>query len=118
MNTSEKEQVKNGQLVAKTIIQQIKATDFWALGSWGAKNYVFYREGEQGKYGYILGGIQFDVNGAKCKRGTKVIIFLMGDDTYKVRIVRVYNSELTEIKTVDNVYCDELMSTIDEIIER
>jgi hypothetical protein len=107
----------NSQEIAKTIIQQIKATDYWALGAWGYHNPVALREGQE-KYGYILGGIQFDVKAKKLPRGGKVIVYLMGNDTYTVRIVRIHGTKVNEIKLVDNVYCDDLMRIIDQIIER
>jgi hypothetical protein len=103
--------------IAQTIISQIKSTDFWALGSWGAKNYVSLPEGRR-DFGYVLGGLQFDVSGRKIQRGGKVIVYLMGNDTYTVRVIKVFGSKITEVKTVQEVYCDGLMETIDNIIER
>jgi hypothetical protein len=106
----------NTQEIAKTIIQQIKATDYWALGAWGYRNPVALREGQE-KHGYILGGIQFDVSGKKLPRGGKVLVYLMGDDTYTVRVVRIHGTKVNEIKLVEQVYCDDLMRIIDQIIE-
>jgi hypothetical protein len=31
--------------IGKTILSQIKAIDFWALGAWGAKDLVLMRDG-------------------------------------------------------------------------
>lgn len=106
------------KFIAKTIIDQIKATDFWALGAWGARNYVSLPEGQKDGFGYVVGGLQFDVSGRKLQRGGKVIVYLMGNDTYTVRVIKVIGSKITEVKTVKEVYCDGLMETINNIIER
>lgn len=108
---------ENSRNIAQTILSQIKATDFWALGAWGARNYVSYSEGQQ-EVGYILGGVQFDVSGLKLPRGGKVIVYLMGNDTYTVRVVKVWGTKVSEVAKVSDVYCDELMNVIDRIIER
>jgi len=106
----------NTQIIAKTIIQQIKATDYWALGAWGARNYVALNGGKE-KHGYILGGIQFDISGKKLQRGGKVLVYLMGNDTYTVRVIRIHGTNVNEVKLVKEVYCDDLMRIIDQIIE-
>jgi hypothetical protein len=103
------------QQIAKTIISQIKAMDYWSLAAWGARNYVSYAEGEQGEIGYILGGVQFDVSGHKVKG--KVIVYLMGDDTYTVRVIKVRGMKVTEVALIKNVYCEDMMSVIDGIVE-
>jgi hypothetical protein len=104
--------------IAMTIIDQIRCSDRMALMAWGASNYVSLCEGEIPEIGYILGGIQFNVRGAKVNRGGRVIVYLMGNDTYTVRVGRVYNGQWKDIKIVNEVYCDNLMEIIDNIIER
>jgi hypothetical protein len=116
MNAYSMLQKSQSKTIAKTIIEQIKAVDFWSLGAWGARNYVSYNEGKQGEIGYILGGLHFDVSGHKVKG--RVIIYLMGNDTYTVRVCKIYGLKIIEVALIKEVYCDELMNTIDSIIER
>lgn len=107
--------MSQSQQITKTIINQIKSTDYWSLASWGARNYVSLNEGQQA-VGYILGGVQFDVSGHKVKG--KVIVYLMGNDTYTVRVIKVRGIKVTEVALIKEVYCDMLMPIIDGIIER
>lgn len=119
VNKAKREMSERMQTIAKTILSQIKAADYWALAAWGANNYVAYTEGDQGgEIGYILGGIQFNVRGAKVNRGGRVIVYLMPNDTYTVRVGRLYRNKWKDIKIVHDVYCDMLMNVIDRIIER
>jgi hypothetical protein len=103
--------------IANTIISQIKASDPYALMAWGTSKPCPILESKK-DIGYVLGGVSFKVRGAKVKRGGIVYVYLMANDTYIVRVGRLYNYKWTEIKTVQGVYCDTLMNTIDEIIER
>lgn len=117
MNAQDLIKREKSREIAKTIIEQIKATDFWALGAWGARNYISLPE-EKKDFGTVLGGLQFDVSGRKLQRGGKVIVYLMSNDTYRVRVIKIHGSKITEVKTVNEVYCDGLIEIIDNIIER
>jgi hypothetical protein len=116
MNSSTAPKTNESLQIATTIIQQIKATDCFSLMAWGARDYVALNEGEQSEIGFILGGVQFTVSGAKVKG--KVLVYLMGDDTYTVRVGKIRKCEWKDIKIVEGVYCDTLMSVIDNIIEK
>lgn len=100
--------------IAKTILDQIKATDRAALMAWGAKSFISI--GEDSHEGVaILGGVQFSVNGRKI-RG-KVIVRLTASDTYTVEVGRVRKMEWKSLCFATDVYCDTLMDTIDGFIE-
>lgn len=91
--------------VQQTILDQIKATDRWALGAWGARQLK--------AYGTTLA---FRVNGTKFKRGWIEVEYVEGLDTYTVRAIQIYKAERKVKKEVDNVYCDMLVSVIDGIV--
>jgi len=104
--------------VANTIRKQIMGLSYWALGSWGAREYVGYPEGKYGKDGaYILGGLRFRVRTPRYPIGTIVMIYLMPDDTYTVRVCRVIGTKVTELYLSENVYFDMLVNVIDRAIE-
>jgi len=91
--------------VQQTILDQIKATDFWALGAWGAREYK--------AYGTTLA---FRVNGTKLKRGWITIEYVEGQDLYTVEAVQYWKAERKVKKSVDMVYADMLVSVIDGIV--
>jgi hypothetical protein len=47
-----------------------------------------------------------------------VLVNLMADDTYTVVTGRTYKGEFKVKTTTDGVYCDNLMTIIDGLIER
>ena len=91
--------------VQQTIIDQIKATDRWAMGAWGAR--------ELKAYGTTLA---FRVNGTKFKRGWITVEYVEGLDLYTVEAVQIWKAERKVKKSVDNVYGDMLVSVIDGIV--
>lgn len=103
--------------IASTILQQIKAGDKWSLVSWGARN-KYALSTEKTELGYQLGGVRFDIRTPKIKRGGKVFVRLMVDDTYTVQAFRYFGGKVTQIgETRSNVYFDELVPVIDSLIE-
>ena len=108
--------------IAKTITEQIRATDHSALAAWGAKNFVALQEGEVAtvpghRFGYVLGGLQFSIRTPKIQRGGKVLVYLTPNDTYTVRAGRTVKYEWKDIEIAKDVYCDNLVAVIDSIIE-
>lgn len=104
------------QEISQTIIDQIKHSDRVALMAWGASKLVMLGEEKIGDR-YQIGGLMMNVRGLK--HTGKVLVRLMGNDTYMVEIGKV-NCKLEWITNAkaDGVYCDELMATIDGMIER
>ena len=104
--------------IASTILKQIKATDFWALGAWGANQYISLNAGPGPEnIGPICGGVQFKVKTPKYSKGVRVIIYYTADDLYTVRVIRIIGTTVTEIETSAGIYFDSLVDCIDRIIE-
>lgn len=89
--------------VAKTVMSQIKYGDPYALMAWGAKNFAAISPSEE-----FQGGLAFQVNGLKVKGWVKVQLRWMDDYT-----IAFINRNRKVIKTVEGVYCDQLIETID-----
>ena len=95
--------------VATIIRNQIHATDPMALFAWGAKDLVY-----TGK------GLRFKTSGMTPWKGHVNIILDEGKDTYEVHFLRVRKVKgVPTVKTdkvVPDVYCDQLVSIIDEFV--
>lgn len=91
--------------IARTILEQIKYGDKWALMAYGAKNFTALNESKD-----FQGGIKFQVNGLKHK-GT-VIIQLKWIDTYTIIFI---DKKGITMKEVEDVYCDTLVDVLDYI---
>ena len=89
--------------IAKIIIQQIKACDFWFLGAVGAQKFLALPESKE-----FQGGVRFKVNGLKHKGF--VSIELRWADDYTIKFL----SKTGEVvKTTEGVYCDMLVDILD-----
>lgn len=89
--------------IAKTIIQQIKACDFWFLGAIGAHQFVALPSS-----GEFQGGVRFRVNGIKHKGYVSIELRWVDDYTIK------FLSRAGEVvKTTEGVYCDMLVDILD-----
>lgn len=91
--------------IARTIIEQIKYADKWALMAYGSTNFVALPESKE-----FQGGVQFQVNGFHFK-GT-VRIQLKWIDTYTITFI---GKKANVIKEVEDVYCDMLVDILDWI---
>jgi hypothetical protein len=91
--------------IAKTILEQIKTIDFWALGAYGACNYVNIPQSND-----YYGGVVFKVNGFNHKGW--VSIRLTFSDLYEINFI-VEGGKV--IKTTEDVYCDQLVNILDWI---
>lgn len=91
--------------IARTIIEQIKYSDKWALMAYGSKNFVAMQESKE-----FQGGLQFQVNGFHFK-GT-VRIQLKWIDTYTITFI---SKKGEVVKEVEDVYCDMLIEILDYI---
>jgi hypothetical protein len=78
--------------IARTILEQIKFGDKWALIAYGASNYVALPESKE-----YQGGVKFQVNGLKHK-GT-VLVQLKWIDTYTFKFV---NNNGVVVKEVED----------------
>lgn len=91
--------------IARTILEQIKYGDKWALMAYGATNFIALQETKD-----FQGGVKFKVNGLKHK-GT-VMVQLKWIDTYTITFV---NNNGVTVKEVEDVYCDTLVDVLDYI---
>lgn len=113
----------NTQQIAKTILEQIKATTPTpVLWSWGASKWQMLGESTdmrrsiKGLEHSYLGGLMFYVRGHHHKG--HVVITLGLDDLYVVSIGHVRKGEMKPKKQIEGVYFDMLGEVIDELVER
>ena len=89
--------------IAKTIMEQIKYTDRFALMAWGATNFTAIEESKE-----FQGGLMFKVNGLTHQGYVKVCLRWVDD--YTIYFI-AKNSEV--VKTFEGAYCDMLVQVID-----
>jgi hypothetical protein len=99
--------------VGKEIYRQIKYFDKWALASWGAKNFVTFDAGKDLNMAHE-GGLKFKVKGSKFKGW--VMIYLTPMDLYTIVLGRVRGVDWKVVKTIDNIYFDQLVEILNENI--
>lgn len=91
--------------IANTILKQIKHVDAWALAAYGAKSFAAVSETKE-----RVGGLSFQVNGLKHKGWATIHLTHVDDYT-----IIFTNRKREVVKTVDGVYCDQLVSILDYI---
>ena len=90
--------------VAKTVHSQIRTLSPWALPAWGAKELVVLKD-----------GIQFKSSGMVKNKGI-IQIKLNGSDLYDVTFGKVRKFKYKEIKKVTDVFVEDLIGVIDEMV--
>ena len=90
--------------VAKTVYSQIKTMSPWAMAAWGAKELVVLKD-----------GIQFKSSGMIKNKGI-IQIKLNGSDLYNVTFGKVRKFKYKEIKKVTDVFVEDLIGVIDEMV--
>lgn len=102
--------------IAREITSQISHLSPLAFACWGAKNFVALLPMTEGRIcDQTDGGLQFKVNGLKHKGLVK--IELTCNDTYRIRTVKVRKQEVIVCEERDDVFFDELVTNLDEMIE-
>lgn len=86
--------------IARTILNQINALDFWARARWGWKQSL--------SLGPDTVGIQFN-----CTKGIKIRIVLDASDTYSIEIGRLRGANYSKKASVSDVYASDLVRIID-----
>jgi hypothetical protein len=89
--------------IARTIIEQIKYADKWALMAYGSTNFEALPESKE-----YQGGVQFQVNGFHFKGIVR--IQLRWIDTYTITFI---SKKSEVVKEVEDVYCDMLVDILD-----
>jgi hypothetical protein len=105
--------MKMSQQIAKTILDQIKAIDFWALGAYGAHEYVALSEDEKTSR---LGGVMFKCSGTKLLRGGRAIIELKANDTYTIRVGRMVKGGFVKLTEHSDAHAEDLVNVLEEAI--
>ncbi len=103
--------------VGKEIYRQIKKMAPSAFHYWGAKSFVHFEPGNDLKGRKHKGGLKFDFKTLELKG--KMIIFLRGDDTYRVIIGRINKSKDSgweELKVIEGIQVDNLINVIDDYV--
>jgi len=99
------QEIMNEVQLSNTIIDQIQSADVWALGAYAAQDFKVLLTTDE-----YIGGLQFSCNGYNVKG--KVTIQLSWNDTYTISF---YNRNNNLMKTVEGVYCDQLVGVLDFI---
>lgn len=103
------------QEVAQTIMHQLRTLGGIKMMSWGAHA---FRHGSTRGEKYSNPFLLFRVNGLLYKG--QVMIVLMGDDTYTIRLVKkdlTLPTGFAVTKEVENVFFDEMVDLIDSMVE-
>ena len=95
----------NEQQLAKEIVNQIMGIDKWALGAYAAQNLKVLGTDDN-----FIGGLEFSCNGYNVKGKTK--IKTKWNETYTIDF---YDKKGNNMKSVDGVYCDQLVTILDYI---
>lgn len=86
--------------IARTILNQINALDFWARARWGWKQSL--------ALGPDVAGIQFN-----CTKGIKIRVVLDASDTYSIEIGRLRGATYRKHAELSDVYAEDLVRIID-----
>ena len=97
--------------VAKTILEQIKATDRWALARWGVLPKKLFVVSDPAEH---LGGLSMGT-----KQNLRIEVTLNSSDTYRVLLFGMCERthEPVLMAALDDVYCDDLVQWIDSIVD-
>ena len=90
--------------IAGVVYSQIKTMSPWAMAAWGAKELVVLKD-----------GIQFKSSGMVKNKGI-IQIKLNGSDLYDVTFGKVRKFKYKEIKKVTDVFVEDLIDVIDEMV--
>lgn len=89
--------------IAQTILSQIKTFDPRALWAWGAKDLV-----------NMGNGLKFTSSGMCRWKGQVYIRYNEGKDLYEVEFFRIRKAQMITVKTVEDVYAEDLVGVIDQ----
>mgnify|MGYP001125031219 CR=1 FL=1 len=88
--------------IAKTILQQIKTIDIWAMGAWGAKELVAMED-----------GLKFKTSGAVRWKGYVYVQYDYGNDLYNVVFAKIRKMEWKVQEKVEGVFVEDLVNVIE-----
>jgi hypothetical protein len=90
-------------MIAKTILEQIRYLDRWALGAWGAKDYLGLQK-----------GVSFKTSGMVKWKGTVTVLLDEAKDLYVVKFTRLRKLNVIVDKIVEDVFVEDLVNIIEE----
>jgi len=88
--------------IAKTILSQIKAIDFWALAAWGAKDLVSMSD-----------GLKFKSSGMVGWKGQVHVKYNEGTDLYDIEFFRIRGAKVFVDDFIEGVFVEDLVNVID-----
>lgn len=91
--------------IAREILNQIKALDFFAMGAWGAKDLVAMDD-----------GLKFKTSGMTPWKGHVYIKYNAGTDLYDIEFFRIRKLEVKTDKKIVGVFVEDLVKTIDKFV--
>lgn len=91
--------------IAQNILSQIEAVDPDAVWVWGAKELVNMDD-----------GLKFKTTGMVKWKGYVYIKYNRGTDLYDIEFFRIRNFEIKCDKGVTDIYAEDLVSVIDEMV--
>ena len=90
--------------IAGVVYSQIKTMSPWAMAAWGAKELVVLKD-----------GIQFKSSGMVKNKGI-IQVKLNGSDLYDVTFGKVRKFKYKQLKKVTDVFAEDLIGVIDEMV--
>ena len=90
---------------AQIILSQIKTIDPMALFAWGAKDLM-----------NVGDGLKFKTSGMAPFKGYVYIKYNEGTDLYDIRFFKFRKMEISFDKTIEDVYAEDLVRTIDQVV--
>lgn len=91
--------------IAQTILSQIKTIDPRATWAWGAKELVNMGD-----------GLKFKTSGMVKWKGYVYIKYNEGTDLYDIEFFRIRNCEIKCDKGMTDIFAEDLVRVIDEVV--
>ena len=105
--------VSKGQQVARTILEQLGGQAKLRMMT-GAKHFASYSPAGENKCGEGCGGVSFRFPKPQHKGSPNYCKVILNQlDTYDVTFGVIRKYEYTETKTLNNIYCDQLIETFE-----
>ena len=101
--------------VGQNILIQMKQIAPVYLMSWGSHAYKTFKDNQLPTLNPHMGGLIFRVNGRKHKGN--VIVSLQPNDLYHIYLGQLRKGEMKIKQEIGDVYVEDLMTTLDELVE-
>lgn len=91
--------------IATIIRDQIRALDRWALGAWGAKDFLNMGD-----------GLKFKTSGMVRWKGYVYVKYDHAQDLYNIDFFRVRNADIKYDRRLVGVFAEDLVLRINEVV--